>query len=207
MTSFTPDNAQRFAAALARFDAENSRDPKSVLCDQVELPYEVAYARWLSNWVLRLNPEASEALQLAGHCQHLRRWEIPRKSYPATRAGYLQWRQVLKEFHALKASEILRESGYPDAIIQLVKDLNLKKHFPADPECRTLEDALCLVFLERQYTDLAAKTTEKKMITALQKCWTKMTPAAHALAMQLDLSPEGKRLLDQALKPRIPFQP
>jgi hypothetical protein len=127
------------------------------------------------------------------------RWEIPRDSYPATRAGYLRWRQVLKEFHADKAAEILRETGYDDQTIRQVRDLNLKKNFPADPDCRTLEDALCLVFLERQFAELAAKTTDEKMIGALQKCWGKMTPRAKEQALALEYTPCQKQLLERAL--------
>ena len=200
MNSSSIENPSRFADALARFDAANATDPNSVTCDGEAQPHELVYARWLTGWVLRLNPSASEALQLAARCQHLCRWEIPRDSYPATRTGYLKWRQVLKEFHADKAAAILRETGYDDVLIQQVRDLNLKKHFPADPDCRILEDALCLLFLERQFTALAAKATEEKMIVALQKCWAKMTPTAHALALQLNYTDAGKRLLERALK-------
>jgi hypothetical protein len=201
MNTFTPGNPERFAAALARFDAENAKDPKTVQCEGRGQPHELVYSRWLTDWVLRLAPEASEPLRLAARCQHLRRWEIPRESYPATRAGYLKWRQVLKEFHAGTAAEILREVGYANDVIRQVRDLNLKKNFPADPDCRILEDALCLVFLEHQFAELAAKATEEKMITALQKCWGKMTPAAHAEALKLNYSAAEKHLLDLALKP------
>jgi hypothetical protein len=79
--------------------------------------------------------------------------------------------------------------------------LNLKKNFPADPECRLLEDALCLVFLEHQFADLAAKTTEEKMVAALQKCWGKMTPAARVEALKLNYSAAEQRLFELALKP------
>jgi hypothetical protein len=82
-----------------------------------------------------------------------------------------------------------------------VRDLNLKRNFPTDPDCRTLEDALCLVFLQRQFTDLAAKTTEEKMIAALQKCWGKMTPKARELALALSYTEAQQRLLALALKP------
>lgn len=201
MNSFTPANPDYFKAALARFDAENAKDPKRVVFNGAEQPYELIYSQWLTDWVLRLKPDASEPLRLAARCQHLRRWEIPRESYPATRAGYLKWRQVLKEFHADKAAEILREVGYGDEVICQVRDLNLKKNFPADADCRVLEDALCLVFLEHQFSELASKATEEKMITALQKCWAKMTPAAHAEALKLSYSPVEKRLLELALKP------
>lgn len=200
MSAFAPSNPARFAAAIARFDAENARDPKTISCDGVARPHELVYSEWLSDWVLRLAPDAPEPLRLAARCQHLCRWEIPRDSYPATRAGYLQWRQVLKEFHADKAAEILRETGYDDQTVRQVRDLNLKKNFPADPDCRTLEDALCLVFLERQFAELAAKTTEPKMITALQKCWGKMTPKAREQALALEYPPDQQRLLKLALQ-------
>jgi hypothetical protein len=189
----------RFTVAIARFDAENAKDPKQIVIDGVEQPYERVYARWLTEWVMRLAPEASEPLRLAARCQHLCRWEIPRDAYPATRAGYLKWRQLLKEFHADKAAEILRAVGYEEETIRTVRDLNLKKNFAADADCRVLEDALCLVFLERQFAELAAKTTEEKMITALQKSWGKMTEPARALALGLTYSESQKRLLQLAL--------
>lgn len=198
MTSIAMDTPH-FTTAIARFDAENAKDPKHILVDGVEQSYELVYARWLTDWMMRLAPEASEPLRLAARCQHLCRWEIPREQYPATRAGYLKWRQVLKEFHAAKAAEILREVGYDEETICQVRDLNLKKNFPADPDCRIMEDALCLVFLERQFADLAAKTTEEKMVTALQKSWGKMTESARTLALGLDYSEAQKRLLGLAL--------
>ena len=154
----------------------------------------------LTDWVLRLCPNASEELRLAARCQHICRWEIPRSSYPMTRAGYLQWRATLKKFHAQKAGEILRELGYGEDVIRRVQDLNLKKNFPDDPDGRVLEDALCLVFLQFQFAGLAAKTAEDKTINALQKSWQKMTEAARAEALKLNHGPREKALLERALK-------
>ena len=189
----------RFDAALRRFGEENSRDPNSVEIQGLKRPRELVYAEWLTNWVLRLCPQASEELRLAAHCQHLCRWMVPRDSYPMTRTGYLRWRQDLKNFHAQKSGEILREVGYPEPVVTRVQSLNLKKGFPQDPETRVLEDALCLVFLEHQFTDLASKTDDEKMINALQKAWKKMTPVARELALQLSYAPREKALLDRAL--------
>src|SRR5262249_23209983 len=140
-------DAERFKRALTRFDEENAEDPNREMIDGVQHPRELIYAQWLTDWVLRLFPDASEELRLAARCQHLRRWEVPRNSYPMTRAGYLQWREGLKKFHARRAGEILKEVGYPDQVINRVQSLNLKKDFPKDPDTRVLEDALCLVFL------------------------------------------------------------
>jgi hypothetical protein len=189
----------RFKTALRRFDEENSRDPHVATIEAH--PRERIYAEWLTDWVLKLCPEASEALLLAARCQHLCRWQVPRESYPMTRAGYLQWREGLKKFHAQKAGEILRETGYDLEMIARVQALNLKRNFPGDPEARVLEDALCLVFLERQFKELADKTAEDKVINALQKSWKKMTPAARTLALRLPYGSREAALLHRALNP------
>jgi hypothetical protein len=196
---FKPSDPSRLEAALRRFDAENSRDPNSVtICGEPQ-PRELVYAQWLTQWVLRLCPEASEELRLAARCQHLCRWTIPRDRYPMTRAGYLQWREGLKKFHAQKAGEILLEVGYPQAVATRVRELNLKKGFPKDAESRVLEDGLCLIFLEHQFADLAAKTSDEKIVNALQKAWVKMTPAARSLALELAYGARERSLLERAL--------
>jgi hypothetical protein len=116
-----------------------------------------------------------------------------------TRPGYLQWRQELKKFHAAKAGEILREIGYSEDMVTRVQRLNLKKDFPKDPDMRVLEDALCLVFLERQLGELAAKSEEEKVINALQKSWAKMTPAAREIALGLSYGVKERELVEKAL--------
>jgi len=194
-------NPARFEAAIRRFDAENSRDPTSETVNGAPQPRELVYAQWLTDWVLKLCPDASEELRLAARCQHLCRWVIPRHSYPMTRPGYLKWRADLKQFHAERSGEILRELGYPGSAVARVQELNLKKNFPNDPEGRVLEDALCLVFLEHQLADLAAKTADDKVITALQKSWKKMTPRAQEEALKLAYGAREKALIEQALKP------
>ena len=192
-------NPRRFEAAIRRFDQENSRDPNLEIIEGVARPRELVYAERLTNWVLKLCPDASEELRLAARCQHICRWMIPRNSYDMTRVGYLKWRNDLKKFHADKAGQILREVGYPEETVAKVQALNLKKNFPDDPASRVLEDALCLVFLEFQFAELAAKTADDKMVNALQKSWKKMTPAAREQALLLNFGPKEKSLLERAL--------
>ena len=198
-SDFKPADVQRFEAAIKRFDEENSRDPNTIAVDRTVRPRELVYAEWLTDWVLKLTPAASEPLRLAARSQHICRWTVPRDSYPMTRPGYLKWREDLKEFHAQKAGEILAALGYEPEIVTRVQRLNLKKDFPNDPETRVLEDALCLVFLERQLRELADKTSEEKVINALQKSWNKMTPAAREQALKLHYAPREKALIEKAL--------
>ena len=202
--AFQPREPQRFEEALRRFDEENSRDPNVEHIDGVDYPRELIYSQWLTDWVLKLCPDAPEELRLAARSQHLCRWTIRRDSYPMTRAGYLKWREDLKKFHANKAGEILRELGYPEDTVSRVQNLNLKKGFPHDPETRILEDALCLVFLERQFTALANKTSDDKMINALKKAWAKMTLQAREEALKLPYGAREKSLIQTALGEKRP---
>jgi hypothetical protein len=193
-----------FQSAIERFDAENARDPNVEMADGAACPRELLYARRLTQWVLRLAPNAGEVLRLAARCQHICRWMIPRHSYAMNRAGYLRWRNELKEFHAQRAAKILSEAGCAETVIGEVRDLNLKKNFPRDPQSRILEDALCLVFLEFQLADLARKTSDDKMINAIQKTWKKMTAAARQQAMALPFADKEKQLLNRALSDAVP---
>ena len=186
------EQPSRLQAAKARLDAANAADPNG---------RELEYASQLSAWVQRLSPAPAETLQLAARAQHLRRWMIPRESYPADRVGYLKWRADLKLFHAQQAAEILTAVGYDAALVAQVQDLICKRNFPHDPASRILEDALCLVFLETQFPATTAKTGADKMVKILQKTWKKMTPQAQALAHTLPLSAESRALIQRALQP------
>ena len=115
--NFSAQDQGRFETALRRMDEENARDPNLERVNGKDAPRELIYAQWLTDWVLRLCPNASEELRLAARSQHICRWMIPRNSFPMTRAGYLQWRQKLKEFHAEKSGAILREVGYEECSV------------------------------------------------------------------------------------------
>jgi hypothetical protein len=189
----------RFCKAIGRFDEENGRDPNSVFIDGVAHPHELLYAQRLTEWVLQLEPYASEPLRLAARSQHICRWLVPRNSYEMTRAGYLRWRSDLKQMHARKSAEILREVGYDEATIGRVTELNLKKGLGQDHDCQVLEDALCLVTLQYQLSDLMEKTDPEKMIGILRKTWKKMSEAGREQALALPFSEAQKELLQQAL--------
>ena len=194
-----PERLQRL---LDRIDALNAEDPNTEVVDGASQPRELVYARRLSAWVLRLRPGASEALRIASRGQHLRRWTIPRDRYERTRRGYLRWREILKAFHAEEVSRLMQEAGYPQADIQRVRSLILKKASAGDAEAQALEDALCLVFLETQFADLRKKTPEEKMLDVLRKTWKKMGAQGRAEALTLPLGDAEKALLATALKDR-----
>jgi hypothetical protein len=189
----------RFSEAIRRFDEENGRDAHLIVVDGVAQPHELVYARRLTEWVMRLQPNASKPLLLAARSQHICRWLVPRNSYEMTRAGYLRWRNDLKHLHAKKSAEILREVGYDEATIARVVELNLKKGLGHDQECQVLEDALCLVTLQYQLADLMEKTDPDKMLGILRKTWKKMSDVAKAQALALPFAEAESALIQQAL--------
>jgi hypothetical protein len=180
----------RFDQAIKLFDEQNARDPNRK---------ELVYAQRMTQWLDRLQPSASEPLRLAARCQHIRRWEIPRNSFPMDRVGYLRWRKTLYQFHADTASEILRQVGYDDATISRVQSLLKKEKLKADPEMQTLEDVICLVFLENYFSDFAAEHDEQKIINIIQRTWAKMSPQGQAAAMTLKYSSQDLALIQRAL--------
>ncbi len=192
----------RFAQAIAAIDAANAADPHRVLIRGAERPKELAHAELVTEWVEKLEPNAREELLLAARAHHLRRWTIPRASYPEGRSGYLRWRKQLHEQHASEVAEILADAGYDEATIARVQDLVRKRGLGRDDEVQVLEDALCLVFAETQLMELAERVDGDKMVDVVRKTLVKMSPRAIALAGELDLPPEARELLARASAPR-----
>lgn len=189
----------RFDEAVARIDAANANDPSRLRYDGRDVPKEPTHARLMSEWVLRLKPDASEALQLAARAHHLRRWERPRDAYPDGRGGYLRWRTDAQAFHIAEASTILREAGYDEATVRRVGEIMGKRGIKLDDEVQAYEDALCLVFIETQLHDLAARTEEATLLNAIRRTWQKMSPPAQEVALAFDLRPEDRALVARAI--------
>jgi len=185
--------------AYLRFDAANAEDPNTINVNGKPRPKELIFAERLSAAVLSLDPDASTALRLAARCQHIRRWKMPRSTQPMGRTGYLKWRTLLKKFHADESAKILTTVGYDRDLIERVQELNLKKNLKTDEDCQTLEDALCLVFLEYQFDALIADTEQEKLLGIVRKTWAKMSPRGQQATDKITFSEQGARVLQQAL--------
>ena len=171
----------RFERAIALFDAANAEDPNQ---DQGQ-PKELLYARRMTGMIVRYAPDASEVAQLAVRAQHIRRWTVPRSSYPMTREGYHAWRTGLYKFHAETAGELMRQAGYDDAMIDRVKAAVGKRGLKVNPDTQMMEDVTDLVFLEHYMLDFAGKHadySEEKWLEIVRKTWKKMSDRAHAFA-------------------------
>lgn len=197
MVMTNPD--ERLATAIASIDAANARDPNAIEVGGQREPAELVYGRRMSDALSRIAPDASVHLKLAARGQHIERWTSPRKSYPEGRAGYLQWRQDLKAFHARRLGEIMQAAGYGDDDIARVGALVRKERLKRDPEAQTLEDVVCVVFLEHYVGEFMLKTDDDKLARILAKTWGKMSPQGHEHAQRLALPPRLLACLKQGL--------
>ncbi|KAG2496261.1 hypothetical protein HYH03_005494 [Edaphochlamys debaryana] len=213
--------SSRLQAVLDGIDKLNSADPRSVEVDGQQVPYELAYSRWLSDWVARLcgqaGREPSEELRIVARGQHVERWRVPRSSYPEGRTAYLQWREDLKKRHAATTTGLMAEAGYPPESLKRVEQLILKRALK-EPEGQIVEDALCLVFLERQFAEFLPKLAEgaaaggsaeqaqaqaeaeAKMVDILAKTWKKMGDLGRGAALALPMGEKQAELVGRALK-------
>lgn len=186
---------QRFEEAIAAIDAANADDPVRVVVRGRERPKEQAHAELVTEWVRALRPDASDALLLAARAHHLRRWTVPRSTYPAGRVGYLRWRRDLHEQHARDVAGILEGVGYDTTTVARVQDLVRKRGLGRDPEVQALEDALCLVFLETQFHDMVTRLDPETLAGVVRKTVAKMSPEAVARVQDLPLDPDDLALL------------
>ncbi len=191
---------ERLQSALAAIDVVNATDDRPLLVRGVTKPKALGEGELASAWLAVLRPDAPAALQLAVRGHHLRRWAIPRSALPEGRRGYLRWRQQLKAVHAETAAEILGPLGWDDATVTRVQQLVRKEGLGHDPDTQTLEDVICLVFLETQLLDLAAKLDEEHMVSVLQKTLPKMSEDGRRVALSLELPPAGAALVARALE-------
>ena len=187
------------AAAAAAIDAANAADPTTVEVDGRPQPLAQVHGTLAVAWLLRLDPGATPAQQLAARAHHLRRWESPRADYPDGRSGYLRWRLDAKKRHAEEVATSLAAHGFGADDIARVQQLIRKEGLGTDPAAQAHEDAACLAFLDTQLDPVALQLGDDKAIEVLRKTARKMSAAGLAAAADARLSERGRALLHTAL--------
>ncbi len=190
-------DGSRFEQAIAAIDAANAGDPHTIEVRGEVRAKEQAHAELMTEWVQRLDPAADEAQLLAARAHHLRRWSMPRTTYPEGRAGYLRWRTALRKQHAAEVAELLTGVGYDDATVERVRAIVNKEG--ADPAVQVHEDALCLVFLETQLASTTDQVGDEKMLGVIRKTVAKMSPSGMAHIDGIPMRDGDRGLIARAL--------
>jgi hypothetical protein len=195
-----PMGDDRLARALDAIDRANADDPETIVVRGERRAKEQAHAVLMTEWVQRLDPSADDAQLLAARAHHLRRWSIPRATFPDGRAGYLRWRTTLNRQHATEVAAILTEVGYSKETVDRVQRIIRKEGLKTDPAVQTHEDALCLVFLETQLDELADRLGDDKSVDVIAKTLQKMSAKGIDTALGLALDQRARDLVERAIR-------
>jgi Domain of unknown function (DUF4202) len=190
------DLSARYDAAVAAIDVANAADPNFVEVRGQRVALALIHGRLAAEWIEQLVDDPDEPLLLAARAHHLRRWELPRDSYPAGRPGYLRWRRDQKARHAVDVAAILEPCGYDAAEIERVQHLIRRE--PVDGT-QAVEDAACLVFIETQLASFAARTEHDLTISVIRKTARKMSEDGLELVGRIPLGETEQALLAEAL--------
>jgi hypothetical protein len=181
---------------LNLIDEANAQDPNREIWQRQTYPKELLYGMRMTACLEKFHPAPCEILQIAARGQHIRRWEIPRNSYPETREGYLKWRTRLYGFHADQVTGLMDQVGYGEEELQRADKILQKRGMHTDPEVQTIEDVACLVFLEFTLPSFVEQADQEKLPGIVRKTWKKMSENARSVAITLPYpAPLGKMLL------------
>lgn len=182
---------------VASIDAVNAEDPR--LLDGRPLALVQGERCW--SWVETICPKAADALLIAARAHHLRRWDLPRTHYPQGRPGYLSWRREQKHRHAAHLRTLLNNHSYDHATADRAVEIIQKNGLGTDPEVQTFEDAVCLTFLETEFSTTADRIDDQqKMASVVAKTLRKMSSEGRALAMSIPLSERETAIVSASLQ-------
>lgn len=194
---------QRYKAVIAAIDAANSDDPRTIEVGGVKRPYEVVYSERMVRRLEAMYVDASEALRIAAHGQHVRRFDIARSRFPVGRDGYNEWRRTCREHHAELLREIMIRNGYSEEEVKHVAKLVKKEQLKKDKESQALENVVDVVFLEHYFDEFYGKYShydDAKIIDIIGKTLRKMSPKGHQAALALDLPERTRKLVGAAVE-------
>lgn len=185
--------------AIQELLAAHLQDPNMESWNDGVYPAEWLYIQRITERLASFSPNASEELIIAANSQHLYRWEIERKSFPEGRIGYFQWRNYLSEYQAMKAREIILKAGFDSDFADQVKTIVKKENIFTNPEAQTLEDVVCLVFLEFYLDEFIREKSELDMSTIIMKTWNKMSEKGHQEALKIKFPDAALPVVKRAL--------
>ena len=188
--------SSRYDAAVAAIDAANADDPTVVEVRAQRVALALVHGQLAAEWIEKLVDQPDETLTLAARAHHLRRWELPRDSYPLGRSGYLRWRRDQKARHANDVAAILQSCGYETNEIEAVQRLIRRESVDG---AQAVEDAACLVFIETQLASIAQRLDHDLLIEVIRKTARKMSDRGLELVASIPLGDAENSLLKQAL--------
>lgn len=195
---FPPPVREKLDKALARIDEINASDPKKISLPGdggSPKPYRTLYSDWVSDWVRKLDPKASDELLILAKGRSVESWklaDIKRDGYSPNSQGMRQYEYDRKAWLADRLEGIMKDAGYEGESLKLVREVMLNRNIPDPRDIRrfdltgpmgsinytlleeaymiqVLRDADALVFMERTFPQASSQMGADEVMKMLKK--------------------------------------
>lgn len=230
MTDEPPAQRPQLEKALALIDEANSEDPTRVTVDGQSLPYRLAYSRWMTEWVKRIDPKASDELLILARGRSIQSWklaDIKRDDYAPNTPGQRQWEMDRKKWLAQRLVDVVKEAGYGESTWNMIEDVMMSKNVPDPRDIRkydligvfgminyrtlratciiqTLDDAEALLFLDKNFGELFNRMPADEVAVVCKRELSRLSQRGIVTVLKQKWSPVQQRLLQKVLP--VPFK-
>jgi len=212
---------------LKAIDAINADDPSTVPDPDSgrSMPYRVLYSNWLAAWVQRLDPKASDELLILAKGKNIEGWklrDIKRDAYPPTSQGVKLWQADRKRWLAERLAGVMKEAGYEADQVSFVTEVMLTRNIPDPRDIRkfdvlgpmgtinfrlleqasllqTLKDAEALVFMERNFPQMADRMTGDDVVAQLKRELGSVSARCVAMLLRMPWSQVQMKMISKAV--------
>ncbi|MGV8151412.1 MAG: DUF4202 family protein [Candidatus Woesearchaeota archaeon] len=153
------------------------------------LDFELKHSELVLKWVLKLKPEADEALKIAA-ISH----DIDRAITKITEKDLKDFSKIneFKKEHSIRSakfiSDILKKHNYPNVIIEKVKHLVENHEFGGDEETNILTDADSLAYFEYNIPSYMKRNGRERAIEKIRFMYDRLSDDAKKLVNQINYS-------------------
>jgi len=166
------------------------------------LKFDPGHSNKTLEWVLKLKPDADEALKIAALAH-----DIERAETGITEGTHLTDYSKLSEFkkeHALRSAqiitELLRKNAYSQEFIKKVENLVKKHEEGGDEETNVLMDADSIAYFDYHIDKYYAKNGRDKTASKISFMFQRISDRAKGIIKNLEFNnPEVKKLVDEVL--------
>eukprot|EP00879_Flechtneria_rotunda_P004926 GHRR01005200.1.p1 GENE.GHRR01005200.1~~GHRR01005200.1.p1 ORF type:complete len:343 (+),score=79.96 GHRR01005200.1:167-1195(+) len=230
MTPDPPAERLKLEKVFALIDTANSQDPTRISVNGEQLPYRLAYSKWLTGWVLKLDSKASDELLILARGRNIESWklaDIKRDDYAPNTPGQRQWEMDRKRWLAQRLLEVVKEAGYDTSSQLLIEDVMMGRNIPDPRDTRkydligvfgminyrtlqavcmiqALDDAEALLFLEKNFTEMFNRMPAEEVAAVCKRELSRLSQNGIVTVLKQKWTPVQQRLLQKVLP--VPFK-
>ncbi len=169
------------------------------------LDFDLGHARLVLKWVLKLKPNADEALRIAA-LSH----DIDRAITGITEKDLKDYSKIneFKKEHSLRSAkficDILVKHKYPQSIIEKVKHLVELHEFGGDDEADILRDADSIAYFEYNIPGYLKRNGKERTIGKIQFMYNRLSEKAKKMVRDMRYKdPEVAKLVKESISKKL----